>query len=230
METITTAVGICSLKRSSRHTLAISVLPDGAVEVVAPRDSALVAIQKKVEKRSGWINRQRRYFVTLHAERPARRYCNGATHRYLGRQYQLKVTISDIPGVKLRGAYLHIVSRSDSGKAVAALLATWMRDKAREQFVRRLRRWRSWCAQRGLPEPQLHLLDMPKRWGSTRANGNIFLNPELVRAPSPCIDYVITHEICHIKHPWHDKEFYAELEKLCPSWRAIKHRLESLDL
>jgi hypothetical protein len=105
-----------------------------------------------------------------------------------------------------------------------------MREKAREQFGRRLGKWRDWCVKRKLPEPRLHLLEMPKRWGSARANGHIFLNPELVRAPSPCIDYVITHEVCHVRYPRHDKGFYAELEKLCPQWREIKHRLESLDL
>lgn len=230
METVTTILGRCTLKRSARRTLAISVLPDGTVEVVAPLKADLSEIQKKIEKRAGWINRQRRYFNTLRAERPERRYCTGATHRYLGRQYRLKVTRAENPGVKLRGAYLHIHSRSVSVKVVAALLAGWMRERAREQFGRRLGRWRSWCAERGLPEPKLHLLGMPKRWGSTRANGHIYLNPELVRAPSPCIDYVIAHEVCHVKHPRHDKDFYTELEKLCPAWRELKHRLESSDL
>ena len=229
-KTVTTTIGSCILKRSSRRTLAISVMPDGTVEIVAPLSAALSQIKEKIEKRAGWINRQRRYFTTLYAERPARRYCTGATHRYLGRQYRLKVTIADNPGVKLMGAYLHVSTRSVSGKAVAALLSGWMRERAKEQFGRRLRRWRIWCVERDLPEPKLHLLDMPKRWGSTRANGHIFLNSELVRAPSPCIDYVIIHEICHIKYPRHDKGFYAELEKLCPTWRAFKHSLEASDL
>lgn len=170
METIATTVGPCSLKRSSRRTLAISLLPDGTVEIVAPRGAALSEIRTKVERRAAWIDRQRRYFSALHAERPERRYCTGATHRYLGRQYQLKVTITDKPGVKMRGAYLHIGSRSASSKAVAALLAGWMREKAKEQFGRRLAKWRTWCINRGLQEPSLHLLAMPKRWGSTRAN------------------------------------------------------------
>lgn len=58
----------------------------------------------------------------------------------------------------------------------------------------------------------------------------MYLNPELVRAPAPCIDYVIVHEVCHIKHPRHDREFYAELEKLSPGWRSIKQRLETSEL
>ena len=230
METIATAVGNCSLKRSARRTLAISVLPDGTVEAAAPLNAPLSDIRKKIEKRTGWINRQRRYFAALHAERPERRYGTGATHRYMGRQYQLKVTTTDKPVVKLKGAYLQIGTKSLSSKVVAALLAGWMRERAKEQFGKRLARWRTWCVDRKLPEPKLHLLDMPKRWGSTRANGHIYLNPELVRAPSPCIDYVITHEVCHIKYPRHDKGFFTELEKLCPKWREIKHRLEALVL
>ena len=110
------------------------------------------------------------------------------------------------------------------------MLNDWMRERARDQFQRRLSVWRRWCAQLGLPEPKLGLRTMPKRWGSANPNGRIFLNPDLVRAPSPCIDYVIAHEICHIKHPRHDKCFYAELEKLCPKWRNHKQRLESVEL
>ena len=227
MESIITTIGRCFLKRSGRRTLAISVLPNGTVEVVAPLNAGIPEIQEKIRKRSGWIIRQRRHFLTLHAERPERRYCTGATHRYLGRQYRLNVSVTNKPVVKLRGGYLHIGSRTASSRAVAALLSGWMRERAKEQFERRLEKWRTWCVERRLPEPKLHLLDMPKRWGSTHSNGRMFLNPELVRAPAPCIDYVIVHEICHIKHPRHDRGFYAELDKLCPRWRAIKQRLET---
>jgi hypothetical protein len=227
MESITTTIGRCILKRTDRRTLAISVLPNGMVEVVAPLNAGVLGIRKKITKRSGWIIRQRRHFLTLNAERPKRRYCTGATHRYLGRQYRLKVSTADKPVVKLRGACLHVGSRSVTSRAVAALLSGWMRQRAKEQFERRLERWRTWCVERGLPEPTLHLLDMPKRWGSTRSNGSMFLNPELVRAPASCIDYVIIHEVCHIKHPRHDRGFYAELERLCPRWRANKQRLET---
>lgn len=230
MRAITTTVGRCSLERTKRRTLAISVLPDGTVEAIAPLGATVAEIRQKIEKRAGWIHRQRRHFLNLLAERPERRYCTGATHRYLGRQYRLKVTLADKPVVKLRGAYLHIGSRSVSSRVVAALLSGWMRERAQEQFERRLVRWRTWCVERGLPEPKLRLLAMPKRWGSTQANGRLILNPELVRAPAPCIDYVIMHEICHIKHPRHDRGFYADLEKLCPKWRALKQRLETSEL
>lgn len=230
METITTASGRCLLRRSKRRTLAISVLPDGTVEIVAPLASTIEAIQQKVAKRLGWINRQQRFFATLRVERPPRRYCTGATHRYLGRQYRLKVKKSADAGVKLRGAYLHVFAPSAKPKEIEALVSNWMREKAEVQFARRLVKWKWWCEHLGLPEPRLSLRNMPKRWGSAHRDGRIFLNPELVRAPSPCIDYVIAHEICHLKRPSHNQSFYSELEKLCPRWRDIKQRLESTDL
>jgi predicted metal-dependent hydrolase len=230
MQTLATPMGCCFLKRSSRRTLAISVLPNGVLEIVAPLNAGIPEILAKIAKRASWITRQRRHFLALRAERPERRYCTGATHLYLGRQYRLKVFTAGKPGVKCQGAFIHIGLRSDSNKAVSALLSGWMRERAAEQFERRLEKWRTWCAERGLPEPKLHLLYMPKRWGSTHLNGAMFLNPELVRAPAPCIDYVIAHEVCHIKHPRHDKAFYTELELLFPKWRAVKQRLETAEL
>lgn len=230
MATVKTAIGECQLKWSRRRTLAISVLPDGTVEVVAPVGAEIEKIREKVEKRVGWILRQRRVFAALSARRPPRRYCAGATHRYLGRQYRLKVTVGEEQSVKLKGAYLCIVSRTGSDKSVAALLAGWMRDRAENQFSRRLEKRRKWCADQRLPEPRLRLLAMPKRWGSSHKDGWIALNPLLVRAPSVCIDYVIAHELCHLKHPQHDKAFFVELDRLCPKWKATKLRLESLDL
>ena len=67
---------------------------------------------------------------------------------------------------------------------------------------------------------------MPKRWGSAWKDGTIALNPELIRAPSACVDYVITHEICHLKHPDHGPRFRALLQQLCPDWVTLKARLE----
>jgi len=218
------------LKRSRRRTLAISVLPDGTVEVTAPVGAAIEKIREKVEKRAGWITRQRRSFAALSARRPPRRYCAGATHRYLGRQYRLKVTAGDEQSVKLKGAFLCVISRTGSEKSVAALLAGWMRERAREQFGRRLAKWYEWCNKQGRPNPRLRLLAMPKRWGSAHKDGWVALNPELVRAPSHCIDYVIAHELCHLKHPQHDKAFFVELDRLCPKWKTLKARLESMEL
>lgn len=71
---------------------------------------------------------------------------------------------------------------------------------------------------------------MSKRWGSAQRNGKILLNPDLIRTPGPCVEYVIIHELCHLRHPHHGREFYKLLGQLCPDWRRIKERLEQAEL
>lgn len=225
-EVIDTAAGPARLKRSRRKTLAISVLPDGSLELVAPELAPLEAVVQRVEKRLPWIQQQRRRFAAMNATRPPLRYVNGATHRYLGRQYRLKLHKGESPRVVLQGAYFHIATPSLKAEAVQQALEAWYRKRAQEQFGKRLLAWSAWCNQRRLPEPRLRLRRMNKRWGSALRDGTICLNPELILAPSACIDYVIAHEICHLKHPDHGKRFWSLLAQLVPDWHRLKQRLE----
>lgn len=226
--TIDTPAGRCALRRSSRRTLAISVLPDSRIELAAPHDADPEAISGKVRKRLRWIVNQQRKFAEMNKARTPPRFVSGATHRYLGRQYRLKVSRGNPGGVKLAGAYFLVTARTGAPEEARELLAAWYRTRATEHFSARLASWNSWCRKRGLPEPRLRLLRMPKRWGSSHRDGRVYLNPDLVKAPSICIDYVIVHEVCHLKYPRHDAEFYRLLDELFPDWRRIKMRLESL--
>ncbi|MBX3734022.1 MAG: M48 family metallopeptidase [Verrucomicrobiae bacterium] len=229
-EIIDTAAGPAQVKRSRRKTLAISVLPDGTLELAAPDQAPLEAILPRVAKRLRWIRTQRRAFSEMNALRPALRYVNGATHRYLGRQYRLKIVKGEVQEVSLRGPYFQIVTPTANQNAVKQALEAWYRRQARLQFERRLASWAEWCRQRHLPQPKLCLRRMPKRWGSALQDGTICLNPELIKTPSVCIEYVIAHEICHLKHHNHGSAFYSELGNLCPDWTLRKKRLESMDL
>jgi predicted metal-dependent hydrolase len=227
---IHTVLGRAQLRRSSRRTLAISVLPDGSLELVAPMDARERDILQKVEKRRKWIQTQRQKFAAMNAHRPQPRYVNGATHRHLGRQYRLKTTKGQETSVLLKGAYFHVTTTTGSDDEVRKAMEKWFRQKATEQFTKRIESWSAWCAKHKLPNPRMRLLKMSKRWGSASQDGRISLNPELIHMPSPCIDYVITHEICHLKHPNHGPAFFRLLASLLPDWRRRKERLEQAEL
>lgn len=223
-------VGVCRMIRSERKTLGISVLPCGSVELAAPENADIPEIAKRLKKRKSWIRRQRREFAEMNVARPPLRYCSGATHRYIGKQYRIKVVVSEKEEVKLRGSYFWVYWRKYDEEKVESLLADWYREHAKSQFERRLGSWRSWCQRRKLPVPELHLRKMRKRWGSSHQDGRILLNPKLVRMPSICIDYVIAHEICHLMFPHHDRKFYRLLGEVFPSWKSVKQKLESSEL
>ena len=96
------------LRRSRRRTLAITVRPDASVMVTAPAGRGLEAVAAKVRKRAVWIRRQQAYFRAFLPKLPPRRYVSGETHRYLGRQYRLKVVRGPEEGVKLKGRFIWV--------------------------------------------------------------------------------------------------------------------------
>lgn len=226
---IDTPAGRARLKRTTRRTLAISVLPDGSLELVAPLNTTEPEILRRVEKRNLWITKQRRRFREWEAQKNPRRYVTGATHRYLGRQYRLKIQLGTAEGVVLRSGLFHVVAKSKNEEEVKRVLDSWYRSRASEQFERRLRQWSEWCSRRGLSSPKLRIRLMAKRWGSASPDGAIQLNPELIRASSACIDYVIAHEVCHLKYPNHGPQFRNLLQSLCPDHARLKAKLEQMD-
>jgi predicted metal-dependent hydrolase len=217
-----------TVKRSSRRTLGITVHPDLSVTVAAPAGVEAEAVREKVKRRAPWILRQREYFKAYLPAVPARRYVSGETHYYLGRQYRLKVsTDSDEEGIKLKGGYIHVRVRGgwDEGR-VRNLLQGWLRDHAESHFERRLLECWDVVRKYGVDPPQMRLRKMTKRWGSCGGSGIIYLNPDLVRTPTRCIDYVITHELCHLKYQNHGEGFQRLLRRVMPDWERWKEKLE----
>ncbi len=80
----------------------------------------------------------------------------------------------------------------------------------------------------GRHHPPLILRRLKTRWGSCSKAGRILLNTELVQAPVECIDYVIVHELCHLKVPDHSPAFHRLLNACMPDWQRRKERLEAL--
>ena len=76
--------------------------------------------------------------------------------------------------------------------------------------------------------PPFRLLEMTKQWGSCSPKGEIIVNPHLIKAPRPCVDYVLVHEMAHIKHHDHSQEFFALLDREIAEWRGVKKRLDEL--
>ena len=74
--------------------------------------------------------------------------------------------------------------------------------------------------------PRLEIRNMKKRWGSFLNKDKIFLNPKLIHVSKDCIDYVIIHELCHIKYKNHDKKFFNLLKDKYPKWKRVKDKLE----
>lgn len=211
---------------ASRRTLSIEVHPDSRVLVRAPVDCPEAVIAERVQKRAAWISRQLAEFERYRPRTPARQYINGESHLYLGRQYRLKLLPGETASVKFtRDQLLVTLPGEPEAERVKALLHRWYLDHARAVFTEVL----DACLPsfKGVEHPRLIVRAMQSRWGSLSRAGSMTLNVNLVRAPRPCIEYVVTHELCHTKHRDHDARFFKLLRQVMPDWEQRKQRLEA---
>lgn len=214
--------------RRQRKTLEIAVEPDTSVVVVAPLDAPLGAIVAKLRKRAAWVAKQQHYFSQFLPRTPERRFIGGETHLYLGRQYRLKVVPHVQESVKLLRGFLVVQThRPNRPEATRDLVEGWYRDRAHIKFSERI----AVCLEL-FPNPEafrpkgLIVRQTRQRWGSMSPAGRLLLNRRLVQAPVDAIDYVITHELCHVAEPHHGSAFFELLEKVMPDWERRKQRLE----
>lgn len=211
---------------SDRKSLGITITPDMDVIVKAPLDASIERVKEKVRKKAPWIIKQQSFFLTFHPRTPEKRYVSGETHLYLGRQYRLKVTEAKSNSVHFRGSYFEIQERQKSNSK--PLLLQWYRERAKIKFAEIAEPWIQRFEKYDVKPEAIYLQEMPKRWGSCTPKGKIILNPELIKAPRSCIEYVVIHELCHLVHPNHTPAFIQLQEKVMPDWQKWKMKLDTL--
>ena len=214
------------LQFSDRRSLGITVTPEMQVIVTAPAGTEIHKIETKLIKRAPWIIRSISYFLSFHPKTPKRRFISGETHLYLGRQYLLKVISGQEESVKLKGKHLVVVvKKSNNAKK---LLEDWYHGQAKNKLQSIALPLIEKFKKHKVAPTSIELRSMPKRWGSCTAKGKIILNPELIKAPKGSIEYVITHELCHLIHHDHTQKFFDLQTKEMKDWEKWKNKLENL--
>ena len=214
------------LEFTNRKSLGITVTPEMKVRVKAPENTDIKRVEEKLKKKAPWIIKQQSYFLSFHPKTPPKKFVSGETHLYMGRQYRLKVTIGNKESVKYRGKFIEVVAKKKSN--AEALVTQWYRDHAKRKFAN-IAEPLIWKFLKYDVEPKgLYIQNMPKRWGSCTPKGKIILNPELIKAPRGCIEYVIVHELCHLIHHDHTRKFLDLQTKEMPGWEKWKERLEQI--
>jgi predicted metal-dependent hydrolase len=212
---------------TTRQKLSISVDLE-RVSVVAPHGVDPEDVDKRVKRRARWILRQQRKFAEFKPVTPERKYIGGETHRYLGRQYRLKIEPAmETERVRLLAGRIVVEShRPTDPSATRDLVGNWLRQRAHEVLRQRFEAAAPIADRLGIAVPHLRICEMKKRWGSHTPSGRIILNDRLIAARRDCIDYVIIHELCHVAEPNHSSRFFRLLSRTLPDWRERKERLE----
>jgi predicted metal-dependent hydrolase len=209
-----------NLSFATRKSLGIKVLPDGLVKVIAPNDTSIIDINKKVKSKANWILKQQAFFCSYKPSTPARK------HLYLGRQYKLQIIDDTINEIKIYRGAMIIKTKKSNPEYLEKKLNEWYKEKAILHFDEILNSSLLKFNKYKLEKPVIDIRLMQKRWGSCTKSGKIILNTELIKAPKGSIEYVVIHELCHLIHYNHNKAFYDLQNSLSPDWGKWKEKLE----
>ena len=220
---------VYQLLHSARATFAITVHADRRVVAKAPVGLSPEDADVRVARRGAWILRHWRRADAGDSLNPARRYVSGASHYLFGRELRLRVRKSRVTDVLLDRPYLRVLLPRVAETAVSELVEAWRVEAARARFKARLLVLAPRVLGRTSRLPRMRMVMMRRRWGSCSRKGMISLNPWLSEHPQGCIDYVLLHELCHLKHLNHGPAFHALLARLLPDWKRWKRRLDRLD-
>ena len=221
---------VFAVVRRNRRTLEIAVEPDLSVCIAAPALAAPEDIDAKVRKRAAWILKQQAFFRQFLPRTPERQVIPGETHLYLGRRYRLRVRPGLMDRVRLYRGYIDIETIQPKTTAhIRDIVQAWYRSRAKIKFEERVQFCRERFAAADTVNPKAVIVrKLSLRWGSMSSAGRLVLNTRLIEAPVDAIDYVITHELCHMIYAHHGPAFFEILVKVMPDWEKRKSKLEKL--
>jgi predicted metal-dependent hydrolase len=208
-------------KTDRRKTVSIFIERDGSVRVLAPITSSDDTIEAAVKSKEYQIFTKLAKWKELNQGKVNRVYVNGQSFLYLGRNYRLKIVeTQDVPLKNSGGFFLLDKKHLDkAGKA----FKNFYKKKAEQKITERLKLIKDKFE---VKPSSVKVLELQNRWASWTPNNGLNFNWKCVMAPVSVIDYIIVHEMVHLKYPNHSTEFWNELDKKMPNFREHENWLK----
>jgi len=213
----------CEVRRSLRRkTLGLTVDRGGELRIHAPESATDYELAKWTRSKLLWVHRTLARKEALAPKVRTPEFVSGENFSYLGRNYRLKIVREPAEPLRFDGKYF------------------WLAEDARGEAERHFRRWymrtgRGWLSERmvalarktGTEASRIEVRDLGFRWGSCGKNGVLLFNWRLLQLPVRLIDYIIVHELVHLREPYHNPEFWQAIDRALPAWRQRKDALRS---
>ena len=205
-------IEIDKLIRSKRRTIALIIERDGSFTVRAPMRAPRAAIDTFIQQKADWITRTRKKMKSI---KPTveRQYFDGEKFLYLGSSFDLKL-------VEFQKHLLHFDSGFSLRRAAQAkgeqVFTRWYKARALEVISERVKQY---SAQYNFTPKQIKISSAKTRWGSCSSNGTLNFTWRLVMAPLDVIDYVVVHELAHLRVKNHSSKFWDVVESIYPEYK-----------
>jgi len=212
------------IERKKIRNIRLKVFPTGIVKLSIPVGVSRPWIDDYLQKKIPWIEKSLDYFKNTMSNEVETGIHNGVSAWILGRQMTIMVNPSKIYKIEQNEDSIHIQSPvCDDQLALQRQYERWLQKQSKAYFLEVIERLYPIIAQHGFDKPQLYVRKMKTLWGScSRRQKKINLNSNLYKAPPPCVDYVVLHELAHFLYPHHNKDFYEFLTIHMPDWKERK--------
>jgi predicted metal-dependent hydrolase len=213
---------------SRRRTISIIISPDNGVVVKAPYLTPVGTIRRFVNEKSGWITKTVNGFNSLKRLDKVNGYSDGDFLLLYGKEYKLRLIRSDTYSVRttddntIEAGY----SNDNNPLIIRALLEGWFKFIAQKKFTYKFREILLKYKDYGFTPSGFVVRSMKKRWGSCSSKGKIAISYDLIRLDEIFADYVIIHELCHLKQHNHSTNYYKLLSEVYPDWKKVRGELK----
>ncbi len=201
------------------------IQPGGALEVVAPHAAPLARVEAALREHEAWIGRTRARLAQVAPVAPQEPLAEGRLLPCAGRALRLSLRSGAPEGrfrIQLGDDTLTVTlpPRDDAAEVetlARAALERWYRRQAHTVIAERLAHWNT---SYGFTWTRVAIKEQKTRWGSCSRRGALNFNWRLLLAPLPALDYVVIHELCHLREPNHGPAFWTLVAQACPDYRA----------
>ena len=206
----------------------LKVKRDGSIHLTVPEAATDDYIERVIANKQDWIESQLKHFNENYEKPKEKEMVSGESFNHLGKSYRLKVIESNEEYVRLYRGYIEIyVKDKNNTLKKQELLKKWYQEKAKKKFTALVHEYEQIVKEE---VNSIRVITMKTRWGSCNVDRkNINLNLELIKKPRYCIEYVILHELAHLKYPNHSKQFWEYMSVHMPNWEWRKDKLESIN-
>ncbi|MBF0511209.1 MAG: M48 family metallopeptidase [Candidatus Omnitrophica bacterium] len=206
-------IHIDKLIRTQRRTIGLHITSDAKLIVRAPLFTPEDSIYKLIERKEAWIKSKQEYFRIRQPKTCPRRFIPGEKYLFLGKEYSL-VAVEDIPkAVILAGSLM--ISKMVLNNAKEHL-TNWYKTQAYEHICQQVEYYAHITA---LTYRSIKVNDAKTRWGSCGALDTLNFTWRLIMAPPRVIDYVVVHELMHLKQKNHSRHFWKEVSSIIPDYK-----------
>jgi len=204
--------------------------PHGRVRVAAPLRVSDNAVRLAVIGKLGWIKRQRARF-DAQPRQTEREMVSGESHFFMGQRYRLHVVQDHGPAkviVRNKSTIELYVRRDSNAEQRERVLQRWYRQNLKELIPPLLEKWQTTL---GVHSKQCAIKKMKTKWGSCSVEASrIWLNLELAKKPVQCLEYIMVHELVHLRERHHNETFTALMNKFLPQWKSRRAELNAAPL